>query len=166
MKNTRKELRILTIIAVFIFSTVACFGQTINSPEALKAYLDSQPINGPEKPIRVNMAVNDLMLKSIVDVIKSAGKYVSFNITGNTLTTIPQSAFEDCKTLVGITIPSSVTSIKNATFKDCTNLKSITIPDSVTSIEGGLIRDTTGGFGDVGAFYGCTSLTSVTIPYK
>ena len=85
--------------------------QTLNSHEALKQYLDNQPANSPDKPIRVNMSANDLMLKNIVAVITSSGKYVSLNLTGSALTTIPDFAFVDmaaeegCANLVGITIP-------------------------------------------------------------
>jgi hypothetical protein len=126
-------------------------GKTLNSAEALKEYLDSQPANGPDKPIKVSMTINDPMLKSVADVIKSAGKYVSLNITGNALTTITDEAFADHKTLVNITIPNSVTTIGGEAFAGCINLSSITIPNSVTYIH-------------EYSFAGCTSLTSVTIP--
>ena len=67
------------------------------------------------------------------------------------MTSIGDSAFEDCTSLTSITIPNGVTSIGDSAFEGCTSLTSITIPNSVTSI----------GFG---AFIGCSSLTSITIP--
>ena len=67
------------------------------------------------------------------------------------VTSIGESAFENCGSLTSVTIPNSVTSIGRYAFYYCTSLTSVTIPDSVTSI-GWL------------AFNGCTSLTSVTIP--
>ena len=67
------------------------------------------------------------------------------------VTSIGDSAFESCNTLISITIPDGVTSIGESAFCNCTSLTSITIPDGVTSIE----ED---------AFYGCNSLTSITIP--
>ena len=67
------------------------------------------------------------------------------------VTSIGNSAFENCSSLTDITIPDSVTSIGNFAFRYCSSLTSITIPDSVTSI---------GGY----AFSNCESLTSITIP--
>ena len=46
----------------------------------------------------------------------------------------------------------TVVKIADEGFADCKNLKSITIPDSVTSI-------------GYSAFYGCISLTSITLPF-
>ena len=40
-------------------------------------YLDSQPANGPDKPIKVSMVINDLMLDSIQNFINSTGDYTS-----------------------------------------------------------------------------------------
>ena len=90
------------------------------------------------------------------------------------ITSIGESAFEECTSLTSVTIPDSVTSIGeyafyncssltfldigdrvtsigNSAFECCSSLTSITIPDSVTEI---------GGY----AFSGCSSLTSITIP--
>jgi hypothetical protein len=163
MKNTVKEFRIIALAVIIAFSMAACNkggssgsanaqsggGKTLNSAEALKEYLDSQPVNGPDKPIRVSMTINDPMLESVADVIKSAGKYVSLNITGNALTTIRGEVFRRCTTLTSITIPNSVTKIERRAFSLCSNLTIITIPNSVTKIESGAFED-------------CTSLTSVT----
>jgi len=122
-----------------------------NSATELKEYLDKQPANSPDQPIKVAMKVNDLMIKDIVEVLNNAGKYVSLNLSGSPLTTIPERAFSDCKTLVGITIPNSVISIGDSAFSNCTSLTSVTIPSSVTSI-GNTV------------FLGCNSLTNITIP--
>ena len=67
------------------------------------------------------------------------------------LTTIGNSAFENCESLTSVTIPDSVTSIGNSTFASCSSLTSVTIGNSVTTI-------------GEGVFYNCSSLTSVTIP--
>jgi len=79
--------------------------QKFDRAEALKEYLGSPLENSLSNPIKVAVTVNDQTLKDIVDVIKSADKYVSLNLTGNALTTIGEDAFKDCKKLRIITIP-------------------------------------------------------------
>ena len=69
----------------------------------------------------------------------------------DSVTSIGDSAFEDCWNLQSVTIPDSVTSIGDSAFRCCDSLQSVTIPDSVTSI------------GDC-VFYNCSFLQSVTIP--
>ena len=61
------------------------------------------------------------------------------------------SAFYNCFSLAGITIPDGVTNIGYTAFRYCYSLASIIIPDGVTNI---------GGY----AFYGCSSLAGITIP--
>jgi len=157
MKSKFKAI-IFTLTMVVFFSVAACGnGQTLNSAEALKEYLDKQPANSPDKPIKVTMAANAPMLEKIVATIMSTDKYVSLNLSGNALTSIPDYAFFDrptqkgCATLTAITIPNSVTSIGIGAFAFCANLTSITIPSSVTSI-------------NTATFFRCSSLASVTIP--
>ena len=49
------------------------------------------------------------------------------------ITTIPDSAFEDCEWLTSITIPEGVTEIGKFAFENCTELTTITIPKSIKS---------------------------------
>ena len=76
--------------------------------------------------------------------------FVKINDTEFSVTSIGNSAFEDCNGLKSVTIPNSVTSIGDYAFKR-SGLTSVTIPNSVTSIGGG-------------SFDNCSSLTSVIIP--
>ena len=76
---------------------------------------------------------------------------VTFMNRTRNVTTIGESAFQDCSGLTSVTIGNSVTSIGDRAFQGCSDLTSVTIPNSVTSI------------GEL-AFCGCSGLTSVTIP--
>ena len=67
------------------------------------------------------------------------------------VTTIGDSAFEQCTDLTSVTIPDSVTDIGNRAFYHCTALMSVTIPNSVTTI-------------GESSFRYCSTLTGVTIP--
>jgi hypothetical protein len=152
MKNKNKVSQIpvlwlVLLIALFALSTTACSkssggssgsigggGKSLNSATELKEYLDKQPANSPDKPIKVAMKVNDMMIKDIVKVLDEAGKYVSLDLSGSPLTEIPYQAFAGCTPLAGIIIPNSVTSIEMEAFAYCANLASVTIPNSVTRI--------------------------------
>jgi hypothetical protein len=159
MKNVCKITVITAIAVLFALTTTVGFaqdagGKVVNSAEELKAYLDTQPANSPDKPIMVKMSnVNDKMIKDIVEALNSAGKYVSLDLTGSPLKAITTSlinrAFGSCKMLAGIIIPDSVASIRESAFYNCTSLASVTIGKGVKVI-------------DEGAFMKCESLTSVT----
>ena len=68
----------------------------------------------------------------------------------DSVTSIGESAFENCTGLTSVTIHSGVTTIDYGAFYGCSGLTSIIIPDSVTEI--GFL-----------AFYGCTSLTDISV---
>ncbi len=70
---------------------------------------------------------------------------------GNSVTSIGDWAFDDCRFLTNVTIGNSVASIGDYAFQGCTSLTGVTIPDSVMSIGSH-------------AFNGCTRLTNLTIP--
>ena len=109
---------------------------------------------------------------------------------GNGVSSIGNSAFSDCTGLTSITIPDNVTNIGYYAFEGCSSLECITIPfvgatkDGTSNTHFGYIFGAssysnnddyvptslkeviiTGGasIGDR-TFYGCTSLTSITIP--
>lgn len=59
---------------------------------------------------------------------------ITYNEETFTVTSIGQSAFNDCIGLTSITIPESVTSIEKYAFDGCSGLSSITIFESVSNI--------------------------------
>ena len=95
--------------------------------------------------------------KKVNDFVIENGVLIKYNgndpavVVPDSVTSIGNSAFLDCRSLISVEIPDSVTSIGGAAFYGCSSLTSVEIPDSVTSI------------GEV-AFRGCSSLTSVEIP--
>ena len=56
------------------------------------------------------------------------------NFNGETLDKIGSHAFEECRTLHTIEIPSGVTAIEDGTFNGCTNVATIILPDTVETI--------------------------------
>jgi len=133
---------------------------TFTSISALEIYLSGKPVNTTATAYTIVLNIdNEDDITSLKTTLNSAAdKYVYLDLSGSTITTIPENAFNignpswtGCVTLIGITIPNSVTSIGRCAFYECTTLTSITIPNSVTNI--GLY-----------AFYNCTSLESITIP--
>ena len=78
---------------------------------------------------------------------------VTYQGTTYNVTSIGYGAFADCRSLTSIEIPNSVTSIEGWAFVFCSSLTDVTIPNSVTSIEWDFCS----------VFYGCSSLTSMTI---
>ena len=61
------------------------------------------------------------------------GLHGSYMIS-NGVTSIESWAFDGCRYLTGVTIPSSVTKIGDSSFEGCSGLTGVTIPSSVTSI--------------------------------
>ena len=101
----------------------------------------------------------------------------------NSVTSIGEDAFNQCRDLTSVTIPNSVTTIGKEAFMYCVSLTSIgsvgsgasvEIPDSVTSIGHYAFQECSGltsidipsGVTSIGAiaFHNCGSLTSVNIP--
>ena len=102
----------------------------------------------PEE-VTVGPAVFDV--KSIGRFAFDTCKNLSSVSIPTSVTTIGQCAFVRCTTLRSITIPDSINRIGDAAFWWCTSLESIDIPDSITTI-------------DKMAFGVCTKLKSVTLP--
>jgi len=136
MKNCIRLLGIIAMVAVIGFSLVSCIGgggsgKTINSVDELKEYLNKQPANSPDKPIKITMSANDLMIEDVTSVIKDTDKFVSLTLSGTALTSIPEEAFYECETITDITIPKSVIEIGYYALADCTSLTSVTFEGKI-----------------------------------
>ena len=92
----------------------------------------------------------------------------------DSVTSIGDSAFQDCESLTSIAIPGTVTNLGADAFYECENLTNVTIGDGVIiigdhaffncyKIAGLKIGNGVISIGDT-AFAGCESLTSVTLP--
>lgn len=88
----------------------------------------------------------------------------------NTVTSIGQYAFANCKNIISAKIPNTVTNIGKYVFSSCDNLESVNIPDNINRIEEGAFSNT--GLISINipnsvtyigkyAFSGCTNLTEV-----
>ena len=80
-----------------------------------------------------------------------AGKTDSEYVISNNVTSIGDSAFRSCTSLIGVTIPDSVRVIGNNVFAGCSKLSDVIIGSGVTTI-------------GQRAFINCTNLSNVIIP--
>lgn len=79
------------------------------------------------------------------------GDNISSIVIPNSITTIKDGAFEQCRSITSIVLPNSITCINRNVFRECSSLRSVIIPSSITTIKDG-------------AFFQCNSLASVEIP--
>jgi hypothetical protein len=130
---------------------------TLDNAAEFGTWLADQPANTAAAPYIVTLNVDDLggdinAPGSVGSMLRAnQNKYVSLDLSGSTITSIPDSGFRNCIGLTGISLPDGVTNIGELAFNNCSSLASITMPATVTAI-------------GANAFSNCTSLTAVTIP--
>ncbi|MBE6630083.1 MAG: leucine-rich repeat domain-containing protein [Ruminococcaceae bacterium] len=119
------------------------------------------------------------------NAFSSATSLRSVNLQVTSLTTIGSQAFMTCPQLNGIVLPSTLVNLDEEIFHGCSSLQEITIPAGVVTIGSRTANnyESRGIFGNCTslkkvtfeagskltilptyAFYGCKSLTSITIP--
>ena len=94
----------------------------------------------------------------------------------NSVTSIGLSAFSGCSSLTSVNIPSSVTSIWENSFNGCSSLVTVVLESNEIvskrrhmrtifgdQVQNYVIGETVEAIGDE-AFWGCSGLTSITIP--
>ena len=84
----------------------------------------------------------------------------------NTVTTIMQGAFSQCKSLESVQLPNQLEILPPMIFAQCELLESIEIPNSVKYFDDGTMgTQDEGGYAHAGLqFAGCVSLNSVILP--
>ncbi len=128
----------------------AVSGDVIIPPE-----IDGYPVTAIDK---YAFASCDITSVSVPDSVTSIGESAFENcdelksiVIPEGITEIADGAFYDCDSLTEVTIPNGVVSIGEYSFADCCSLTAIELPESLESIAGN-------------AFAGCVELKSVHIP--
>jgi hypothetical protein len=131
---------------------------TVTAPDyngnigGLYDWLLSQYPNSVFNPYTIKLNISYADLGDLYTALYNVpDRYVKIELFGNTIYSIPGYAFQNCTSLVSITIPDSVITIGWSAFGNCSNLSSVIIGSDVETIE-------------VYAFYGCSNLVSITIP--
>ena len=106
--------------------------------------------------LTIPATINGVEVKSLKAGTSSSSAFKLQSNTKNVIIkaavdSIPEYCFNNCTSLISITLPEGVTSIGGWAVYGCTSLASITIPEGAKSI-------------GPSTFFDCTSLTSLTIP--
>ena len=106
---------------------------------------------GNYKVVAIGDEAFSIWASGIRKEIKESREKIETIVIPDSITSIGDAAFYNCKNLTSITIPDSVMNIGEKAFNECEKLESINLPVKLKGISGFM-------------FSGCTSLTSVTIP--
>ncbi len=131
--------KIFLELLLFFVANIA-FSQTQFTKDALTYEIISE---NQVKVIGCQISATTVNIPESVSPENSSTNYI--------VTTIGNSAFDNCVYITNITIPNTITKIETNAFKRCKGLSSITLPNTITSI-------------DSNTFHSCESLTTINIP--
>jgi len=142
----------VTEIAKGSTGNITLYAKWIITSDTVTSAIGALSGEGPHD-IAVVGPITSETISAIAAALKSNGEAkVNLDLSRATgLAIITGRAFENCTSLISVSIPGSVTTIKSNAFANCVNLTTVSIPDGVSSIW-------------YSVFEGCTSLTSVNIP--
>jgi len=174
LKKSLKNLRQIVLVALLAAVPAAGqaqFGYMVNASNANTITITNY--TGLGGIVNIPATINGLTVTGI----GSPGFSFNFNVTGVTMPgaiTSIGGAFDACKNLTNLTIPSNVTSIADDAFYQCHSLQSIIVPGGATnigvevfawciSLTNAILMD---GITSIpgGMFAGCTNLVSLTFP--
>lgn len=131
--------------------TIPSSVQIIEEDAFYQAYVADVYIADADKWLQISFG--DMPAHDHKYILDANGNEMTSLILSDTITIIPDSAFQDCENLTSVTIPANVTSIERQGFCRCNSLKSVTFA-------AGSQLATIG----ESAFQCCESLTSIIIP--
>lgn len=147
-KNAMKKLFAAILLVLSVVLLVSCSGDgdsTTNGNDETK-----NPVSSEIDALGFVLTENAEGTYSVTDYIGSATN-VTLPASYNTIavTAIDSYAFQNCTTLLNVTIPEGITAIGENAFDGCSNLMRVTIPASVKKIS-------------ESAFLNCEKLVQIT----
>lgn len=144
-----------------------------NTKGMFDSYLSNSHLNTANS-IEITGPMSDEDVVLLGKYIRTHSNITSLNIEGvTTLTSIDHNAFEKCKSLEQVLLPTSIKRIGDHAFDQCNNLKSLHLPPTIEivgdrsfseceNLESINIPQNVSYIG-IGAFYGCYKLTDVPV---
>lgn len=119
--------------------------------------IDGQPVTGIDKKVFKDKAIESIVIPDSVlwigaSAFENCSSLIDISIA-ESVNSIGSKAFAGCTSLKSITIPSKIKKVLSSTFEDCVLLENVDLPSGLKSIE------------DY-AFRNCKSLKEINIPNK
>jgi hypothetical protein len=97
--------------------------QPFFSVEEVETYLDNSH--------KIKLNIDDKGMADLKKLRLKTNKSFYLDLSGSTITSIPEYAFYECTSLIGINIPDSVTDIGEHAFYFCENLTRVTFEGTI-----------------------------------